>query len=129
MLNVDIVSGERRLFQGSASAVTARSVEGELGILAGHTPMLVALSSGPLRVVTAEGEQRVFAIHRGFLECRDDEVNVLADGGEAAEDIDVARAEAARERALAHLTNIDYPGDARYELDRAETRLAVVGVS
>lgn len=125
VLSVDVVSAEARLFEGEVTAVYARSLDGELGILPGHIPMLVGLANGPVRLVTAEGEGVVVAVHRGFLECRDDHVNVLADTAELADDIDVARAEAARERALAHLGQDDYPGDARAELARAETRIRV----
>ena len=124
-LSVDIVSAERRLFQGQATELSARSVDGELGILPGHAPMLVGLAVGPLRVRTSEGGEVLVAVHRGFLECRDDDINVLADTAELAEDIDVARAEAARERAVAHLAEEGYPGDARFELARADARLAV----
>ena len=125
LLAVDVVSAEARLFQGEATAVYGRSIEGELGILPGHTPMLVGLATGPVRIATPEGEGVIVAVHRGFLECRGDQVNILADTAELAADIDVARAEAARERALSHLSQDDYPGDARAELARAETRLRV----
>lgn len=124
-LAVDVVSAEARLFQGEATAVYARSIDGELGILPGHVPVLVGLATGPVRIATPDGEGVVVAVHRGFLECREDHVNVLADTAELAWDIDIARAEAARERALAHLSQDDYPGDARAELARAETRLRV----
>ncbi len=124
-LSVDIVSAERRLFQGQATELYARSVDGELGILPGHTPMLVGLAVGPLRVRTSEGEEVLIAVHRGFLECRDDDINVLADTAELADDIDVARAEAARQRAVEHLSREGYPGAARFALARAEARLAV----
>ncbi|MFO8074500.1 MAG: ATP synthase F1 subunit epsilon [Actinomycetota bacterium] len=124
-LSVDVVSAERRLFQGEASELHARSVDGELAILPGHAPVLLGLAVGPLRVRTSAGEEIRVAVHRGFLECRDDDINVLADTAELAEDIDVERARAARERAVERLAGDAYDGDARAELARAETRLAV----
>ena len=125
VLAVDVVSAEARLFQGEATELYARSIEGELGILPGHVPVLVGLAVGPVRITTPEGDKIVVAVHRGFLECRDDHVNVLADTAELSSEIDVARAEAARERALTRLDADDYPGDARADLARAETRLQV----
>jgi F-type H+-transporting ATPase subunit epsilon len=122
-LQVDVVSAERRLFKGEVDELYARSTEGEIGILPGHEPILLALATAPLRLKTADGTV-VVAIHRGgFLECREDEVNVLADVAEMVEEIDVQRAERALERARQHLADPTYMGDASAELARAQLRL------
>lgn len=92
-MNVDVVSAEEQLFSGEANAVFARSVDGEIGILPGHQPALLALATAPLRVQTVGGEELVFAVHEGFLEFRENHLTVLADTAERAEDIDVRRAE------------------------------------
>lgn len=127
-LQVDVVSAERRLFQGEAAELYARSTEGEIGILPGHEPILLQLApSSTLRVKSDDGSTRAFALHRrGYLECRDDEVTVLADVAESMEDIDVARAERALERARQHQADPNYAGDAAAELRRAELRLRLV---
>jgi len=103
-MQVDIVSAERSLFSGEATEVYARTPDGEIGILPGHQPCLLALEVAPLRVKTVDGEEIVLAVHSGFLEFRDNHMSVLADVAERAEDIDVARAEAARRRAEARLS-------------------------
>jgi F-type H+-transporting ATPase subunit epsilon len=99
-MHVELVSVERALWSGEATAVFARTVEGELGILPGHTPLLGALEPGWIvRIDRAdEGELRV-AVHGGFLSVRKDGVSVLAEMAEPAEDIDTARARAALDRA------------------------------
>ncbi|MGI8575079.1 MAG: F0F1 ATP synthase subunit epsilon [Egibacteraceae bacterium] len=95
-MEVHLVSAERELFAGEAQAVYARSVDGEIGILPGHQPAVLALGGAPLKIVTAEGEELRFAVHRGFLQMAQNTVTVLADVAEASHDIDAGRA---RERA------------------------------
>ena len=124
-MQVDVVSAERLLYSGEASAVFARTPEGEIGILPGHQPVLLALVSTPARVQTPEGDQITVAVHHGFLEFRENRLTVLADIAELAVDIDVERAKAARNRAIAHKQDPDYPGDAEAELERAELRLRI----
>jgi F-type H+-transporting ATPase subunit epsilon len=125
-MQVHVVSATRELFRGEANAVYARSTEGEIGILPGHQPVLLALEISPVRVVH-DGETTTWAVHQGFLEYRDDRLTVLADVAERPEEIDVERARAARDRAQEHLADPDYEGNARAELRRAEIRLLLAG--
>lgn len=122
-MQVDVVSAERGLYSGEASAVYARSLEGEIGILPGHQPVLLALGPSPVRVQQPDGDEVVVAVHQGFLEFRENQLTVLADVAELALDIDVARAREALNRARLHLQDPDYPGDAQAELERAELRI------
>jgi F-type H+-transporting ATPase subunit epsilon len=125
-MQVAVVSAERELYSGEASEVYARSLEGEIGILPGHQPALLALAPAPVRVKTPEGDEIVIAVHNGFLEFRENHLTVLADVAEFAVEIDVERARAAKGRALKHLEmGEDYPGDAEAELARAELRLRI----
>lgn len=126
-MQVDVVSAEQRLFSGQAEAVLARSLDGEIAILPGHQPALLALAKAPVRVRTAEGDEVDVAVHNGFLEMRENQLTVLADIAELATEIDVERAKAARRRAEQHLADPDYPGDAQAELDRAQLRLRIAG--
>jgi F-type H+-transporting ATPase subunit epsilon len=118
-MHVELVSIEAPIWSGEATAVYGRTVEGQLGILPGHTPLLGALAPGyPVRIDREDGESLHVAVHGGFLSVNKDGVAVLAEQAELAEDIDVERArqalgrheedgdsdeEAARNRALARL--------------------------
>jgi F-type H+-transporting ATPase subunit epsilon len=97
-IQCQIVTQDKLLFEGPADIVIAPGAEGEMGILPNHAPLLTTLDFGVLRV-RYEGEEQIFAIAGGFLEVRPDVVTVLADVGERVEEIDEARAQAARERA------------------------------
>jgi F-type H+-transporting ATPase subunit epsilon len=97
-LKLDIVTIERQVFSGDVDMVIAPGVEGEFGILPNHAPLISALHEGELRV-KKDAETQVFAIGGGYLEVLENTVTVLADTAEHAAEIDVSRAEAARERA------------------------------
>lgn len=100
VMNVELVSVERKLWSGEASAVFARTAEGELGILPGHTPLLGELAEGWIVRIEREGEPELrVAVHGGFLSVRKDGVSVLAETAEPADEIDAARAREALQRA------------------------------
>jgi F-type H+-transporting ATPase subunit epsilon len=124
-MHVELVSVERALWSGDANAVYARTLEGELGILPGHTPLLGALAPGWIVRIDRvdEGELRV-AVHGGFLSVRKDGVSVLAEIAEMADDIDTARARAALDRA-----DPDGGEEAAAARDRALARLRAAGES
>ncbi len=95
---LDIVTAERTVFSEDVDAVTAQGIEGQLGILPHHIPLMTKLQSGELKV-TQRGDEFFLAISGGFLEVRPDKVTILADTAERAEEIDIARAEEAKRRA------------------------------
>lgn len=97
-LHVVIVTGDKAVYDGMADRVIAPASKGQISVLCHHAPLLAALEPGELIVRLGENEED-FAIGGGFIEVRDDQVIVLADTVERAEEIDVARAEAARRRA------------------------------
>lgn len=98
-MHVEIVSADARVLSGEARELYARGVEGEIGILPGHAPALVALDVGPLRLTLADGTRERIAVHRGVLFVGEDgKVIVLSDIAERAADIDVERARAKAER-------------------------------
>src|SRR5947199_10463223 len=124
-LHVDIVTVEGRRFKGDADFVVAPGSEGELGILPQHIPLLTFLSPGAVKVRN-DGEEQFFFVSGGFLEVRPDQVTVLADSAERAEDIDESRAEEARRRAQESLQQQGADADvaaASAALARAEARL------
>jgi F-type H+-transporting ATPase subunit epsilon len=118
-MHVELVSIEAPIWSGEATAVYARSLDGELGVLPGHIPLIAALAPGfPVQVEQEGGEDLRVAVHGGFLSVTKDGVSVLAEQAELAQDIDVSRArdqlnradpekgaeeKAAHDRALARL--------------------------
>jgi F-type H+-transporting ATPase subunit epsilon len=128
-LKVDIVTAERVVYSEDVDIVIAPGVEGQLGILPHHAPLMTILQAGEL-VVRKGGEEESLAISGGFLEVRPDRVIILADSAERAEEIDVARAEAARKRAEERLRDRKAAGldETRAEaaLRRAIARISVV---
>jgi len=97
-LRLEIVTAERQIFAEDVDMVIAPGIEGELGILPHHAPLLTTLKPGELRI-RKSGEEILMAVTGGFMEVLPDRVTILADAAERAEEIDLARAEAARQRA------------------------------
>jgi F-type H+-transporting ATPase subunit epsilon len=127
-IRVDIVTAERMVFSDEVDMVVAPGIEGQLGILPHHTPLMTTLGPGELRLKKGSGEE-LMAISGGFLEVRPDRVVILADAAERAEEIDIARAEAAKKRAQERLAQqrADGVDQARAEasLRRSIARLKV----
>jgi F-type H+-transporting ATPase subunit epsilon len=97
-IRCEIVSQDRMVYEGDADIVIVPGINGEMGILPHHAPLLSTLGFGILRVRSQNAEE-VFTISGGVLEVTPMKVTVLADAAENVQEIDVARAEAARRRA------------------------------
>jgi len=95
---LEIVTAERVVFSEEVDTVIAPGIEGQLGVLPYHAPLMTTLMPGEL-LVRKGGEEFSLAITGGFVEVRPDRIIVLADAAERVEEIDVARAEEARRRA------------------------------
>lgn len=104
-IKVDIVSASESIYGGSVEMVIAHGVQGDLGIMPGHAPLLTQLSPGPVRVVKEGGEEEVYYVSGGMLEVQPDLVTILADTAVRAKDVDEAAAEQARKHALEALSN------------------------
>ena len=78
-LDVDLVAADRTIWSGEASMVTAPSVEGEVGILPGHTPLLAVLRPGEVRIKPLSGETVRATIDAGFVSVHADRVTVVTD--------------------------------------------------
>jgi F-type H+-transporting ATPase subunit epsilon len=126
VLNVAVVSAERALWSGPAKSLVAKTPEGDIGILPSHEPVLALLvESAPLRIEELNGTKLVVAIHGGFFSVSGNEVNVIAEVAELAEDIDLERAQAALARIQADgITDEEMPA-----LRRAETRIQIAGLA
>ena len=95
---LEIVTAERVVFSEDVDAVIAPGIEGQLGVLPHHAPLMTTLTPGEL-LVRKGGEEFALAITGGFVEVRPDRIIILADAAERVEEIDVARAEEAKRRA------------------------------
>jgi F-type H+-transporting ATPase subunit epsilon len=127
-VRVDIVTAERVVYSDEVDIVVAPGSLGQLGILPHHAPLMTTLRPGELLTRKA-GEEYSMAISGGFLEVRPDRVIVLADSAERADEIDLARAETAKERARQRLSHPAADMDmalAEGSLERALTRIKVV---
>ncbi len=99
-LNVALVSVEREVWKGEATQVIARTTEGEIGILPGHTALLGQLAEGfTVTIAQTGGADVVAAVHGGFLSVAESQVTILAEIAELADDIDTSRAQSALQRA------------------------------
>jgi len=126
-IRLDIVTAERLVYSEEVDAVIAPGIEGQLGILPHHAPLMTTLQAGEM-VVRKGGDEFSLAISGGFLEVRPDRIIVLADTAERDEEIDLARAEEAKRRAQERLSQripeVDM-GQAEAALRRSLARLKV----
>jgi F-type H+-transporting ATPase subunit epsilon len=102
-LGVQILTPEGAVFDGVASILIAPSVEGEVGILPRHAPLIAFLRIGETRIKDLEDEETVYATSEGYLSVEEDQVLVLVEQAERADEIDVAEVQAALEAAQQQL--------------------------
>ncbi|MFW6775570.1 F0F1 ATP synthase subunit epsilon [Nocardioides sp. CPCC 205120] len=93
-LHVELVSADRVVWSGEATRIIARTIEGDVGILPGHAPLLAVLAHGVVDIQSTEGQTWVAAVSDGFLSVADDRVSVLSEYAELSHEIDVEKARA-----------------------------------
>ena len=98
MMTLDILTPERTVCSEEADIVIARALDGEIGILSNHAPLVAALDIAPLRY-KKDGIEHFVAVNGGFMEVKDNRISILTPSAETAAEIDIRRAEAAKERA------------------------------
>ncbi|WP_299051467.1 F0F1 ATP synthase subunit epsilon [uncultured Nocardioides sp.] len=98
-LQVELVAADRLVWSGEAKQVTARTVEGDLGVLPGHAPLLSVLVPGVVDVQTADGETWAAAVDTGFLSVADNRVSILSEYAQLSHEIDLEKARHDLERA------------------------------
>ena len=122
---VQLVSPERVLYEGDAEMVVCRTTDGEIAFLPGHVPFVGALGVAKVRIILPEKGELAVAVHGGFVEVSGHHVTVLSDVAELPEQIDVVRAQTAKERAAQRVAADATDEDAAAALARAELRLEV----
>ncbi|MTH54012.1 F0F1 ATP synthase subunit epsilon [Bacillus mangrovi] len=110
-VQVNVVTPDGPVYDAEVEMVSVKAQSGELGILPGHIPMVAPLKIGAVRLKKG-GSTELVAVSGGFIEVRPDNVTILAQSAEASEDIDVERAQAAKERAERRLNKAEGDVDA-----------------
>jgi len=126
-MHLEIITAERQVYSDDVELVLAPGIEGELGILPHHAPLMTALQPGEI-MVRKDGEESYLAVSGGFLEVMGNRVMVLADACEHSEEIEEERAQEAVRRAQERLGSRDADLDLERALSavrRAESRLRV----
>lgn len=129
-VQTSVVTPDGTVYEGDVDMVVVRTVEGELGILPNHIPLVSPLAIGIARMKKGSSEDRI-AVSGGFVEVRPDKVTILAEASERPSDIDVDRAQQAKERAEKRVNAGSQDGintvRAKAALERAINRLKVAG--
>jgi F-type H+-transporting ATPase subunit epsilon len=124
-IQVHLVAVERELWTGKAQMVVARTVDGDIGVMAGHSPLLAQLREGfAARIIETDGNVLGVAVHGGFLSVTKEGVSILAEDAQLSDEIDVTRARAAYESAKSQGGN---SAEAEAELRRAQAQLLATG--
>jgi F-type H+-transporting ATPase subunit epsilon len=126
-MRVEVVSPEKVIFSGECTQVATRTLGGgEIAFLEGHSPFLGALSACHTKIWLVDGKVVDVAVHGGFVEVGPHGVSILSDEAELGSDIDIARAQAAKDRAEERLRQ-EHDAEAVGALSRAHARLAAAG--
>lgn len=126
--NLEIVTPERKLFEGEVEMVIARSVTGDIAVLKNHVPLVTPLEISLLTIKT-NGDTRKASISSGYMEVTKDKTTIIVDAAEWPDEIDLERAKKARERAEKRLkaaADTDV-GRAEMALRRAINRIEAIG--
>lgn len=118
LFHLEVISPDRVFYEGEVEMVELRTSEGEIGIYKNHIPLTAILVPGILKI-KEEGQERIAALHDGFVEIFGDHVTILAESCEWPEEIDRNRANEAKLRAERRLRS----GDADVNVIRAEMAL------
>ena len=126
-MRVEVVSPEKVIFSGECTQVATRTLGGgEIAFLEGHAPFLGALATCHTKIWLSDGKIVNVAVHGGFVEVGPSGVSILSDEAELGSDIDVDRAQRAKERAEDRLRQ-EHDAEAVAALSRAHARLAAAG--
>ncbi len=120
---LDVVAADHTVWSGEATMVIARTLEGELGILANHSPLMGVLAPGSVEIRPAEGNPLLAVVDGGFLSVASNRVSVLAEHAEMAEDIDPAEAQRRLDEAR---QDADDSESSQQALAAAQARVAAV---
>ncbi len=124
-IRLEVVTPQKTVVGEEVQIVASPGTLGEFGVLRGHTPFMTTLKTGAIRYTDAQGTERFVFVSGGFAEALPDKVTVLAESAERRRQIDVARAEAARDRAEKRLAQDRSSKDIDFERARAALERAL----
>lgn len=124
VLQVELVAADRTVWSGSATMVVARTVEGDVGILRGHAPLLSLLTDATVEILAVDGPAVIAVADGGFISVANDRVSILSEHAVLAEEIDVDQVRIDLEEAQAHALDSGDEGERR--IRQAEARLRAV---
>lgn len=131
-IRLEVVTPEKDVVKEDVQMVVSPGSMGEFGVLIGHTPFMTTLKTGALKYTDSGGKERFVFISGGFAEALPDKVTILAESAERRKDIDLTRAQSARDRAQARIDaakeDLDF-ARAKAALERALYRLRLAGGS
>ena len=117
-LQVELVAADRTVWSGEATMVIARTVEGDIGVLRGHAPLLSLLSDAVVEIDTGDGEVVIAAVDGGFISVANDRVSILSEHAVLAAEVDVDS-----ERSELEAAQADEGDDAEARIRRSEARI------
>ncbi|MEI5674645.1 MULTISPECIES: F0F1 ATP synthase subunit epsilon [Nocardioides] len=123
-LQVELVAADRTVWSGEATMVIARTVEGDVGVLRGHAPMLSLLTEAVVEIAEVDGDVVVAAVDGGFLSVANDRVSILSERSVLASEINVDEARAELEAARSG--ELDVPDETERRIRLAEARIRAV---
>ena len=122
-MQVEVVSADRVVWSGRSANIIAKTVDGEIGILPGHSPMLGVLESSAVVIYREDGQREVVAVEGGFISVAQGRVSILSEYARLSGEVTVADAERELAQAQQVLDSGDYTDEDRQRFDRANAQL------
>ncbi len=122
-MQVEVVSADRVVWSGTSSNIIAKTVEGEIGILPGHSPVLAVLEPSAVVIFSEDGGREIVAVEGGFISVSQGRVSILSEYARLSSEMSLAEAERELDTAQQALDSGDFTDDDRRRHDRAQAQL------
>jgi F-type H+-transporting ATPase subunit epsilon len=125
-MRLKIITPDKIILDIETKGVFVRAIDGELGVLPGHIPLMTALDIGTASFITSDDNREYVSIIGGIFKVENDEVSILTENAELGEDIDITRANLAADKARAELEGLLEKGIDKHSPDMDRARLALL---
>ncbi|MGL5405594.1 MAG: F0F1 ATP synthase subunit epsilon [Propionibacteriaceae bacterium] len=126
VMKVEVVAADRIVWEGEATSVVARTVEGDIGILLNHEPLLAALVPCAAEIIATDGNRYIIAVDGGFISVHNNQIALLSQFGRLADEIDPSEAEEEYRKATVAREAGDTSADNERHLQRAQAQLKAI---